>query len=62
MLVELDGCMFAVNAGQLEWMHLPQHQVPPAGQCNEACACWAQWWSFRLAACHRRSRIIWSVI
>lgn len=57
-------CVVAVlvNAWQLEWMYLSQHQVPSAGQCHEAGPCWTQRRSFRFSTCHWCPRIIWYVI
>jgi len=52
----------SVNAWQLEWMHLPQHQIQTAGQCHEAGPCWAQWWGLWLTAGHWCSRILWYVM
>jgi len=60
----LTGCwmLCSVDAWQLEWMYLPQYQVPPAGQCHETCPCRTQRRSFWFTACHWRSRIVWCVI
>jgi len=48
-----------VNAGQLERVHLPQHQVSAAGQRHEVGACRTKRRSIWFAARHWRSRIVW---